>query len=117
MKFLVQPQESGKIQENQDTNVTKDALISKRSWIATLVLCILLTGVHRIYVGKIGTGVCMLLMNIYSWFAIVAVAIDGTAVGLILLIPLLIWFVIDLINILKGEFMDQQGLPVRERRS
>lgn len=66
---------------------------SEKGFLATLLLCILLgpLGVHRFYVGKIGTGILMLI----------------TAGGLG------IWAIIDLIMIIVGSFTDKQGLPVK----
>ena len=66
---------------------------SEKGFVATLLLCIFLgpLGIHRFYVGKIGTGLLMLL----------------TAGGLG------IWVIIDLIMIIVGSFKDKQGLTVK----
>ncbi|HEX8997523.1 MAG TPA: TM2 domain-containing protein [Ktedonobacterales bacterium] len=63
-----------------------------KSWFATLILAIFLGafGVHRFYVGKVGTGVLMLL----------------TAGGCG------IWWLIDVIMIATGTFTDQQKQPL-----
>ncbi|OGT47066.1 MAG: hypothetical protein A3F17_01975 [Gammaproteobacteria bacterium RIFCSPHIGHO2_12_FULL_41_15] len=63
--------------------------VSHKSRLACLLLCFFLgiLGVHRFYVGKIGTGILMIL----------------TAGGLG------IWVLIDLIMILVGSFTDKQG--------
>jgi len=66
---------------------------SQKGFVPTLLLCIFLgpLGVHRFYVGKIGTGILMLV----------------TAGGLG------IWALIDLIMIIVGAFKDKAGLPVK----
>ena len=66
---------------------------SEKSFVATLVLCILVGsfGVHRFYVGKIGTGILMLL------------TIGGLS----------IWTLIDLIIIATQKFKDSNGLPIK----
>jgi len=65
----------------------------KKSFVATLVLAILLgnLGVHRFYVGKIGTGIVTLL------------TLGGLG----------IWTLIDIIMIAVGNFRDSSGLPIK----
>jgi TM2 domain-containing membrane protein YozV len=66
--------------------------LSPRSRLVALLFCILLGvfGVHRFYVGKIGTGILMLL------------TIGGLG----------IWVTIDLILIAVGSFRDKEGRRV-----
>jgi len=66
-----------------------DKTVSQRSRLAALLLCFFLGvfGVHRFYVGKIGTGVAMIF----------------TAGGLG------IWVLIDFIMIIVGGFTDIDG--------
>ena len=66
---------------------------SEKSFVATLILCILLgsLGVHRFYVGKIVTGILMLLT--FGGFGI--------------------WALIDTIFIAVGKFKDSNGLLIK----
>jgi TM2 domain-containing membrane protein YozV len=62
---------------------------SPKNYIASLLLCFFLgtLGIHRFYVGKIGTGILMIL------------TLGG----------LYIWQLVDLILIIVGQFRDKQG--------
>ena len=66
---------------------------SEKSFVTTLILCVLLGGLgaHRFYVGKTGTGILMLL------------TLGGLG----------IWSLIDLIVIATQNFKDSEGLPIR----
>ncbi len=65
---------------------------SGKSRLVTLLLCFLVgyLGVHRFYVGKIGTGVLMIF------------TLGGLG----------IWYLIDLIMIVMGTFRDADGRAV-----
>jgi len=67
-----------------------DPNASDRDWLTTLLLCIFLStfGAHRFYVGKMGTGVLMIL---FDW------------------LTLFIWNLVDLILIVTGKFKDSDG--------
>ena len=60
-----------------------------KSFVTALILCVLLggLGVHRFYVGKIGTGILQLL------------TLGGLG----------IWVLIDIILIATGKFKDKAG--------
>lgn len=70
-------------------------LISPKSWLVTLLLCLFLggIGIHRFYVGKIGTGILMLIL-----------AFTGIS---------FIWCLIDLVMIIVSKFTDSQGRPIK----
>jgi TM2 domain-containing membrane protein YozV len=67
--------------------------VSPQNWVAALLLCIFLGvfGVHRFYVGKIGTGILMLL--------------TGGVFGIL--------WIIDIIMIAIGSFTDRNGQFVK----
>ncbi len=62
---------------------------SDKSKVAAILLCLFLggLGIHRFYVGKIGTGILMIL------------TLGGLG----------IWALIDLVMIIVGKFTDKEG--------
>ena len=66
---------------------------SEKGFVPTLLLCFFLggLGVHRFYVGKVGTGILMLF----------------TLGGLGL------WTLIDFVMIATGSFSDTEGKPIK----
>jgi TM2 domain-containing membrane protein YozV len=66
---------------------------SEKGFVPTVLLCFFLgnLGVHRFYVGKILTGIIMLL------------TLGGLG----------IWTIIDFIMIVTGNFTDSEGKPIK----
>ena len=72
-------------------------VFSKRDWLVALLLSIFLgvLGVDRFYLGKVGTGIVKLLLNLATFFTF----------GLI-------WVVIDIILIATKKLSDKEGLKL-----
>jgi len=68
---------------------------SEKKRLVALLLCIFLgvLGIHRFYVGKVGTAIIQII-TIGGFFGI--------------------WAFVDLIMILIGSFKDKQGLPLTQ---
>jgi RNA polymerase subunit RPABC4/transcription elongation factor Spt4 len=69
-----------------------DFVDNHRTWLIVLLMCLFIgpLGLHRFYVGKIGTGILMIL----------------TAGGLG------IWVIVDLVMIVTGNFTDKDGYKI-----
>ena len=85
--------------------------ISPMSRLATSLLAIFLGqfGAHRFYVGKTGTAVVMLILGIVGWATIWIFGL-----GLLFLIPVHIWAIIDFIFAVVGKMTDSQGLLIEK---
>ncbi len=72
----------------------KGGMYSEKSKVAAILLCFFLggLGVHRFYVGKVGTGLLMLF------------TLGGLG----------IWTIVDLIIIVCGNFRDKEGKLLRD---
>jgi TM2 domain-containing membrane protein YozV len=70
------------------------ATTSDKNTLAALLLCIFLgtLGVHRFFVGKIGTG-----------FAMIGVTVVTLGAGGV------VWTIIDIIAIARSKFQDKEG--------
>jgi len=80
--------------------------ISPKSRLAVTLLAWFLGifGAHRFYLGKIGTAVVMLILGIIG---LSTVWIFG--IGLVCLIPVGIWALIDFIYAVSGHMKDKEG--------
>jgi TM2 domain-containing membrane protein YozV len=67
--------------------------VSEKGFVPAILLCFFLGGfgIHRFYVGKIGTGALMLL------------TLGGFG----------LWVLVDFIMLVTGSFKDKAGLPVK----
>ena len=74
--------------------------ISEKSKLATFLLAFFLGvfGIHRFYVGRIGSGIAQLILTI--------TVVGGLVSG--------IWVLIDWIMILSGEFKDADGNSIKK---
>ena len=84
--------------------------VSPKSRLATALLAWFLgtLGLHRFYIGKIGTGLAILILGVVGWattwilgFGFVFITIAG------------IWVFIDFVLTVIGEMKDSQSKPIK----
>lgn len=91
--------------------------VSTKSGIVCLLLCVFLgwIGGHRFYSGNIGSAIIMLILGLIETLYLFDEngLIDGDSMLVIVPIISLIWFIIDLITIAKGNFKDSKGRYIK----
>ena len=90
--------------------VTAGAGISTKSRLALTLLAFFLgeLGIHRFYVGKIGTGVVMLILTIVGYATV------WVLFGFIPLAVVWVWNVVDFIMAVAGIFKDKEGNVIKK---
>lgn len=85
------------------------AEVSDKSRLAVTLLALFLghLGIHRFYIGKIGTGVVMLILGVLGWLTVWFI------IGWIFLIPVNIWALIDFIFAVTGNMKDKEGKIIK----
>jgi TM2 domain-containing membrane protein YozV len=84
--------------------------VSEKSRLAATLLALFLgwLGIHRFYLGKTGTAVVMLVLGVLGlatvWFGI----------GLVFLIAVGIWALVDFVLAVAGAMKDRDGKPVKD---
>jgi len=72
---------------------------SSKSKVVVILLCLFFggLGIHRFYLGKVGTGIVMLLLTL----SIIGISVSG------------IWALVDLIMSICGAMKDKEGKIVK----
>ena len=93
---------------------TEERNVSHSSRLVATLLCFFFGqfGVHRFYVGRVGSAVGMLILGILGWSTIWIFGL-----GLVFLIPVWIWTLIDFIFMVSGAMRDHEGKLIRKWES
>lgn len=97
------------VTSGNETAVVTTSTISGKSRLATVLLSFFLggLGIHRFYVGKVGTGILMLLLTAFGTLT------TFIFIGFIPLAIVVIWDLIDFIMAISGNFKDKEGLRIK----
>ena len=84
--------------------------ISPKSKLITVLLALFLgtLGLHRLYIGKIRTGLAILILSILGW---VTMWVGG--LGFIFLTIVFILVFVDFLMALFGAMKDSEGRPIK----
>ena len=95
------------LEEKSKTKIVPGDVSTKSRLILVLLTLFLGEfGIHRFYVGKVGTGATMLILSIIGWATIIFIF------GFIPLMVVGIWNLIDLIVAIAGSFKDNEGKSI-----
>lgn len=88
---------------------TESGPVSSKSRLATALFAWFLGmfGAHRFYVGKTGSAAIMLVLSVVGWATV------WLFVGLVFLIPVWIWSLVDFIMAIAGTFTDSEGKLIK----
>lgn len=89
--------------------VVTQSTMSDKSKVAAALLSVFLgmLGIHRFYLGRVGSGAVMLICTVLGGLT------TGIIVGFGLLTFVAIWVLIDFIRILCNSLVDAQGRKLR----
>jgi len=93
---------------------------TRKNQLAALLLCLFVgwLGVHRYYLGRVGSGVAMLLLYLSGFVAFLfTIRYRGLYVlAAIAFVGFFVWWIIDLISIATGKMKDGEGRELGKGR-
>ncbi len=93
---------------------------TRKNQLIALLLCLFIgsLGVHRYYMGRVGSGVAMLLLYLSGFFAFLfTIRYRGLYVlAAIAFVGFFVWWIIDLISIATGKMKDGEGRELGKGR-
>ena len=83
--------------------------LSNKSKVVAALLSFFLggLGIHRFYLGRVGSGIAMLILSILGWLTAVLI------IGYVFLAIVGIWDLVDFIRILCNSLRDKQGRKLK----
>lgn len=91
------------------SEVVTQSTISDKSKVAAALLSFFLGmfGIHRFYLGRVGSGAVMLVLTAIGWLT------TGIVIGIGLVAIVAVWDLIDFVRILCNSLVDSQGRKLR----
>lgn len=82
---------------------------SDKSKVVAALLCFFLgwLGMHRIYLGRVGSGIALIILNIIGYLT------TAILIGFVILAITGIWEIIDFFRIILGGLKDKDGRPLK----